>query len=144
MYAYGHSHAAEQTFLTYERTRFRIIPGETTATLVTRMAGFNYVDFKIGLLADPVEVEDGLMVMASVFDLKGDLLVHKRRMVFVKNSAPEKAVRDKTKGAMLHVIGVPRINLKLVSWRLENATERPDALEWDLPYEMVIVGVFKK
>jgi hypothetical protein len=135
---------AEQAFLTYERTRSRIIPGGDTATIVTRMAGFNYVDFKIGLLADPFEVEDGMMVMASVLDLKGDLLVHKRRMVFVKGSAPEKAVKNKTKGSVLHVIGVPRINLKLVSWRLENAAERPEILEWDLPYEMVIVGVFKK
>jgi hypothetical protein len=135
---------AERAFLTYERTRCRIIPGEDTATIVTRMAGFNYVDFKMELLDNPSEVEDGMMVMASVFDLNGDLLVRKRRMVFVKGSAPERAVKNKTKGAVLHVIGIPRINLKLVSWRLENAAERPEVLEWDLPYEMIIVGVFKK
>ena len=48
MYAYGHSHAAEQTFLTYERTSFRIIPGGDTATIVMRMAVVNYVNFKSG------------------------------------------------------------------------------------------------
>ena len=136
---------AEQAFITYERTRSRIIPNEDTATIITRMTGFNYVDFKIGLLADPFEVEDGTMVMASALDLNGELLVHKRRMVFVKDSAPEKAVRNKKKvQSSSYLIGMPRINLKLLSWRLENASERPEALEWDLPYEMVIVGVFKK
>jgi len=48
MYAYGHSHAAEQAFLTYERTSFRIIPGGDTATIVMRMAVVNYVNFKSG------------------------------------------------------------------------------------------------
>jgi len=112
--------------------------------VATRMAGFNYVKFKIELVEDPVEVEDGRMVFASVLDLRGDLLVRKRRMVFVKDSAPERAVKDKRKGDVMTVIGVPRFNLKLISWRLEHAAERPEVLEWDLPYEMIIVGVARR
>jgi len=42
----------------------------------------------------------------------------------------------------LHVLGIPRIDLALVSWRVRNAGTRPEALRWDLPYEIIVVGVF--
>jgi hypothetical protein len=63
---------------------------------------------------------DGTYVLAQVRDLEGELLVRNRNMVFVKDTAPEEAVKQKKKGGRLHVLGIPRISLKLVEWRIEH------------------------
>ena len=44
-------------------------------------------------------------------------------------------------GTRLRVIGMPRINLSVVRERVQNADQQPQALNDNLPYEMVIVGV---
>ena len=63
-------------------------------------------------------------------------------MVFVKDSAPEKELKKIGPGGKLHVLGIPRIDLALVSWRTQHAQQVPGVLNWNLPYEMVIVGVY--
>jgi hypothetical protein len=63
--------------------------------------------------------------------------------VFVKNTPPELAIRSLGKNSEMHVLGIPRIDLAIVSWRTRNAASRPEALEWDLPYEMIIVGAYE-
>jgi hypothetical protein len=134
---------AEQAFTIYERIDSQIIPGTTTVKLITEMAGFNYVEFILRLNEDEqFVVEDGRMVFASVHDLDGNLLVRNRRMVFVKDSEPEKRVKSLKKGDALHVLGVPRINLALVSWRINNFKKNPGVLNWNLPYEIIVVGVY--
>ena len=134
---------AETAFMSYENKKSQIIPKKTTTTILTSMGGFNYVEFKIELLEKPVAISDGSMVFAKVMDLDEEILVQKRRMVFVKGSAPETAVKGLNKGAILHVLGVPRINLALVSFRTKNAKTIPGILNWNLPYEMLIVGVYE-
>jgi hypothetical protein len=63
-------------------------------------------------------------------------------MVFVKGTAPAMALLAHKKGSMpLHVIGIPGIDLALVSWRIEHGKDRPEVLDWTLPYEMVMVAV---
>ena len=133
---------AAQAFQSYENLSSRITAGSGTTTIATRMGGFNYVEFQIQLNDNPFVINDGLLVMAKVQDLDGELLVRNRRMVFVKGTPAEAAARNLKKGATLHVLGVPRINLALVSWRTRNAKKRPEVLNWQLPYEMVIVGVY--
>ena len=134
---------AEQAFTTYERIDSQIIPNGTTIKLLTEMAGFNYVEFVMRLNEDDqFVVDDGRMVFASVHDLDGNLLVRNRRMVFVKDSEPEKRVKTLKKGDAIHVLGIPRINLALISWRSKNFKKRPGALTWNLPYEIIIAGVY--
>ena len=41
----------------------------------------------------------------------------------------------------LNVLGITRVNLELISWRIKNAKKRPEVLDWNLPYELVAVGV---
>ena len=135
---------AGDAFLKYENTRFKIIPGEDTISMVTGMVGYNYVEFIMEANDDKqAETEDGRFVMATVRDLQGELLVRKVRMVFVKDTPPEKAVRKLKKGETLHVLGIPRIDLALVSWRVSAAKNRPEVLDWSLPYEIIVVGVYK-
>jgi len=134
---------AEDAFTRYENIRCKIMPGATTTKLLTNMAGFNYVKFRMDLVEDPDPLTDGTKVFASVSTLDGDLLVRKRRMIFVKDTPPEKAVRKMHKGGHLTVLGIPRIDLALVAWRAEHGkTDRPEVLDWNLPYEMIIVGLF--
>lgn len=134
---------AEEAFYRYENARCRIIPGKTNTTLLVNMVGYNYAEFVLELLDDDqFVVDDGRMVFASVLSLDGDVLVHKRRMVFVKGTPPELAVRGLHAGDQLHVLGIPRINLTLVAWRAAHAKQRPEVLNWDLPYEMIVVGVY--
>jgi hypothetical protein len=137
---------AQEAFTSYENIRCHIAPHSDTetTTLNTTMGGFNYVEFKLQLLSDKqFPVDDGRMVFASVLDLDGELIIRKRRMVFVKDSRPEKAVRNLKKGAILHVLGLPRIDLALVSWRTKHADERPEVLDWNLPYEIIVVGLYE-
>jgi hypothetical protein len=133
---------ADQAFHRYESTRSRIIPGKSTTTMVTTMAGYNYVEFLIELNEEPKPVADGAIVMASILDLDGQLLVRNRRMVFIAGTPPDAAAKHLKQGDCLHVLGIPRIDLALVSWRAKNAAKRPGALTWNLPYEMIMAGVY--
>jgi hypothetical protein len=133
---------AEQAFTRYENISCELIPGDDSVTIRTGMAGFNYVEFVMETNSPQQEVEDGRMVLAKVLDLQGELLIRNRRMAFVKDSAPEAAVRNLSTGGRLHVVGIPRINLTLVDWRVQHSGERPDALRWRLPYEIIVAGVY--
>ena len=133
---------AEQAFRFYENLKSHITPGASTTTITTTMAGFNYVEFAIQLNEDPTHaVDDGLTVRAAILNLDGELLVRERRMVFAAGTQPFERVKDLHKGDTLHVVGVPRIDLALVSFRASHR-DRPGILDWSLPYEMVIVAAF--
>jgi hypothetical protein len=64
-------------------------------------------------------------------------------MVFVKDSPPEKIVRALPPGSRLHVFGLPRINLAEIASRITESDRRPELLTGNLPYEIVIVGVYE-
>jgi hypothetical protein len=135
---------AERAFTQYENLRCRIIPGAQQTTIMTNMAGFNYVKFRMELVDDPepFRAGDGTVAFASVSTLDDELLVRRRRMIFLKDTPPEKKVRTMKKGGHLIVLGIPRIDLALVNYRVEHATDQPEVLDWNLPYEIVVVGVF--
>ena len=134
--------AAEDAFNRYENTRSKIVPRKATTTIVSPGIGYNYVEFQMQLMEKPYEVADGSFAFAKVRDWEGHLVVRKKRMVFVRDTPPEQAVRDKKEGDCLRVLGIPRLDLALVSWRARNAKSNPDALTWNLPYEIIVVGVY--
>jgi hypothetical protein len=137
---------AERAFMQYENMRCRIMPGATQTTIMTNMAGFNYVKFNMQLNEDPQALQggDGTRVMASVSTLDDELIVRNRRMIFLKGTPPEKKVSTMKKGGHLTVLGIPRIDLALINWRAEHANDHPEVLDWNLPYEIVVVGLFKQ
>jgi hypothetical protein len=67
-------------------------------------------------------------------------LVHDRRVGFVAGTAPGEKQKTLTVGDCMRVLGIPRVDLALVSFRLRNGA--PDVLQWSLPYEIIAVGVF--
>lgn len=133
---------ADDAFGRYENVRSRIVAGKGKTTITSPGVGYNYVDFQMELLERPFTVVDGAFAFASVRAWDGDLILRKKRMVFVKDTPPEVAVRSKGPGDCLRVLGIPRIDLALVSWRAKNAKSRPEVLQWNLPYEIIVVGIY--
>ena len=137
---------AEQAFSRYERLKCQIVPAAETTTILTEMAGFNYVEFVLKLNGEQEAVDDGRMAFAEVQDLDGEPIVRNRRMVFLKDTAPEAKVKGLGKGDRLHALGIPRIDLALVSFRSRHADDPKfagkDILRWNLPYEIIVVAVF--
>jgi hypothetical protein len=137
---------AETAFLKYESLKSHITLTADTTTIVTTMAGYNYVEFVVVPLQNEHQAtfSDGTGVLAAVYNLDGSLLVHKRRMVFVKDSPEETALKSLKPGEGMHVLGVPRISLKLLSYRVAHHAENEQMLDWSLPYELVVVGFYGK
>jgi len=146
---------AQSAFQNYEHAGSEITPQEGTTTIRMSQATFNYVEFKLELIEDPTHnLDDGLTVFGRVRSLDDEVLVQKRRMVFIAGTKPEQAVRALTKGQCMHVLGMPRLNLSLVSWRVRCSKDQiddtpncsktfPDVLRWGIPYEIVILADYK-
>ena len=133
---------ADLAFNTYERTRSRITVGSGVVTTSMPMAGYNYVEFLFRLTNRGTRVVDGEFVFGNILDLDGEMKVQNRRIAFVGGSAPDAKQATMRPGNCIHLLGIPRIDLALVSWRVRNASERPEVLTWGLPYELVAVGVY--
>jgi len=135
---------ADIVFKSYENTRCGIIPGDKTTAVVTRKGAFNDVEFIMEINENRQDLaEDGRFVSSAVYNLRGERLVQKVRMVFVKDTPPEKIVRNLKRGDRLHVFGLPRIDLSAVARDVGNLRNSEEALNLNLPYEIVIVGVYK-
>ena len=144
---------AEAAFSHYANLPCRIKSTVKTITIVTKEIGYNYVDFWIKLAdAHPKTVADGLFAYCSVYSARpgteeeeGDekLIDSKVRMVFPKDTDPFDAVGRLQTGEFLHVIGIPRVDLAVISWRAAHAATHPELLSWNLPIEMIVVGVIR-
>lgn len=141
---------AEDAFSRYANLRCKLTKKSKTVTIETSGIGYNYVDFWIKLNQSQQQVvDDGLFAFCTVYsdevDTTGDsneegLIAHKMRIGFVKGSDVFNKVKTLKKGDFLHVVGIPRIDLALISWRITNAGSRPEVLQWNLPFEMVAVA----
>jgi hypothetical protein len=134
---------APQTFEIYQKTVCKIMVKPKAISIVTRKGLYNDVEFIMEITGDqPLVVQDGRFVTASALDMGGHVLAEHIRMVFVKGTPPERAVRGLRRGARLHVFGLPRINFAEVLRRVEASATDPVQLTWSIPYEIVIAGAF--
>jgi hypothetical protein len=135
---------AAVVFGSLKSSQCRIVPDDRTLTIFTRRREFNDADFVMELGDGPQQtVSDGRFVRAAVLDARGERLAQGVRMVFVKDTAPEKAVKELAPGSRLRVFGIPRINLSEIAARADRAREDPGSLNGSLPYEIVVIGVFR-
>jgi hypothetical protein len=136
--------AAADAFKSFEKIACRIAPGSQSTTIVTARRQYNDAEFLLGVGEEPQQVvEDGRFVSAAVFDLKGNLLAPRVRMVFLKDTPPDRVVKDLPPGSRLHVFGLPRIDLTQIAWRTSHWRDRPESLNLPLPYEIIIAGVYE-
>ena len=135
---------ADDAFKSFEKIACRIEPGSQTTTIVTPRRQYNDVEFYLAIGEEPQQVvEDGRFVSAAVFDRKGNLLAARVRMVFLKDTPPDRIVRDLRPGDRLHVFGLPRIDLSQIAWRASHAGDHPESLTLPLPYEIIVAGVYE-
>lgn len=130
----------------YENTRCRIRKDGDKVEITAKSVGFNFIDFVFEVGDEGQEaVDDGRFVLGQIRDADGELIARRRRLAFLKGTQPELKVRTMGGGERMHLLGMPRLNLELVRWRLEHATpdvNDPDnPLNWDLPYEIIAVGL---
>jgi hypothetical protein len=114
-----------------------------TTTLVTGMIGYNYIKFALRLIDDPSKtakkLTDGYYLFADAYDQEThELLASHIRIVVAAKTPEAKAIAGHKKGDALVVLGVPRIDLSLVKYRATH----PQAAEWNLPYEVIIAGIY--
>jgi hypothetical protein len=135
--------ACQDAFYKYENTPCKLTQSGDTVTIETRGVGYNYAEFKIQLGDDESikETEDGYFAICKVSDLDDEIVSQKTRVVIAKGTKPANYVNELKNKKSLHVIGIPRINLSLVSWRIANSKENPGVLTWNLPLEMIIAAV---
>jgi hypothetical protein len=135
---------ADQAFPIYERTRSSISDLGSKVMISTEQVGFNYTEFVAKLNEDPHALADGLSVFAEILDINGELLVHNRRLIIASGTDPEKIFRGMHKGQLVQVVGIPRIDLALVRFRVEKHDSNDKtvgALTWNLPYELIVAAV---
>ena len=137
---------ADDAFSHYERTSSQIFPGPQVTTIVTEKVGYNYVEFVLEIEKDSNihAVADGTFALVDVLDLQLEKIVHRRRMVFIKGTPLDDLVKTLNTGDRLHVIGIPRIDLELLDWRIKHADDPRKPLTWNLPYEIVVVGLIEQ
>jgi hypothetical protein len=140
-------HDASKAFLQgYEKLSSKIILREDNRTrIITEASQFNFTEFIFRLDENPFDLGDGHGVIGSIYDTEGELLVRNRRVVFVKGTAADELAKTAKEGQRLQLIGIPRLSLKLVNYRLAHRDELKqtygtDPLEWRLPYEMIVVS----
>ncbi len=148
---------ADVAFPSYEKKAVIIAKSSTGITITSKKADYNYVNFEMRLTGKPKDVGDGYIVLAKVYMAGADdeaepVVETSRRMIFVKGTAPGDAVKDLKKGAKLHVLGIPRVNLNQVLAIANGLDDEPYSAGWSqadacspenpcLPWEMIIVAI---
>jgi hypothetical protein len=131
---------ADDAFGRYERGTFEISTSGDRVRMRMRMVGYNYVKFLMKVRKRFHREDDGEFLSAAIYDPDDEeLLVHDRRVGFVAGTAPDEKQKTVTVGQCFLVLGIPRVDLALVSWRIRHGG---DAVRWGMPYEMIVVGVY--
>jgi hypothetical protein len=131
---------AEEAFARYERGTFEITTTGDRVRMRMRMVGFNYVKFLMKVRKRFHREEDGEFISAAIYSPDDEeLLVHDRRVGFAAGTAPDEKQKNVDVGKCMLVLGIPRVDLALVSWRIRHGG---DALRWGMPYEIIAVGIY--
>jgi hypothetical protein len=133
------AYAAAKAFASYEKLQSTISVSDSAVSITATRAGYNYAEFLIQPVDQVLPGDDGTFVRANVFDVSDPetpVTAAPRRMVFVTGTQPETALKALPAGQMLHVLGIPRVNLA------EVAALSGSGIDMPLPYEMIIVAVF--
>jgi hypothetical protein len=138
----GHAYnayPASVAFAAYQKLQATVSVSDTAISITATKAGYNYSEFVLEPSGPPQHGDDGIFVLANVYDasdLEAPVTSAPVRMVFVENTEPTKQLLNLSQGQRLHVLGVPRVDLA------EIASVSGDSVILSLPYEMIVVAVF--
>lgn len=111
---------AEDAFNRNENTRAQIIRWRSVTTIVSPGIGYNHIELQMELNETPYQVSDGSFAVAKIRDWDGHPLLRKKRMVIVKDTPPELAVR----GLKLVIAYVSWVSHGSISRSFPGAAER--------------------
>ncbi len=132
---------ADKAFDRYAKAVCRLEDRGDKVYIETKGVGYNYAEYWIDVLdTNQFVTADGRFVNCRVEDKDGKTVYNKMRMVFPEGSPAELKVKNLTSGEKMHVLGIPRVNLSLVSYRIHHASDKPYMLEWNLPVEMIVAA----
>jgi hypothetical protein len=135
---------ARTAFAHYESRQALMWSSDTAIMIETSRAFHNYTEFVMELAGKPKKVADGFIVLADVYAVDDDaeepLVPKKIRMIFAEGTPAADKVSGLAKGARLHVLGIPRVNLSEVFALAIKRGEK--GVKEKLPYEMIIAAVY--
>ena len=132
------AYAASKAFGAYEKLKATVSVSDAEISITAKRAVYNYTEFLLEPVDQPMAGDDGTFVLANVYDVsdpENPVTSAPRRMVFVSNTQPEAALHNLAHGHMLHVLGIPRVNLA------EVAAVSGSDVDMALPYEMIVVAI---
>jgi hypothetical protein len=138
------SAAAKDAFASYESLGAKIGATSTAVTITSKKAGYNYVTFDLEPVGEIKPLNDGLFVLARVYDdsdPEEPLTESPRRMVFVNGSKAAELLKQNF-GQKLKVLGIPRVDLDQVAEIAKALKPGEEAVSVCLPYEIVVLAVF--
>lgn len=139
-YKPGHASATLQL---YQRSELEIQVRSNRVYLKTPAGLWNDVHFLLELTDAPATVrEDGRYLIGRARDLLGDLLVDSIRVVLVKDSPPDLALRNRRAGDRIHVWGLPRVSFDGLARLIEQAGTDARWRTAPFPYELLILGIY--
>jgi len=134
-----------------KKKTFSISSDKTTITFSTTAIGYNYINLWIRI--DSIwTVEDGAFayctVLDSDFDPENDEVASKTvsskvRIAFAAGTPPYTKALELGTGKFMNLLGTPRINMAILSWRAWIAKKRPEVLTWGLPFEIIAAGIIE-
>jgi hypothetical protein len=134
---------ASVAFNAYLKTKCIISYDKNHVKIESKKSGYNYVKFKFEITGQVKTVSDGSIVNADVYTLNNKKIAENIRMIFVKNSEPEKVLKQLNEGDKMKVLGIPRVNLSEILKMVDNNTNNNTfEIKGNLPFEMIIVAVY--
>jgi hypothetical protein len=134
---------ADRAFKFYEEARATIEANNTAIMIASGEGRYNYAEFYIEAAgsARAGTNNNGLFLLANVYgaDSEEQVTDQPRRMVAINGTPPYDAMKSLDKGARLHVMGIPRVNLAEVSEIAAHLGTK--TYSGTLPYEMIIVAL---
>jgi hypothetical protein len=136
------AYTADKAFGAYEKLTFTAKQNTTFTTISSVKVGYNYTEFDAVLAGASMPMNDAIFVLADIIGASGDSVVSSpRRLVFAAGTkaAVAFAAKSPKKGTKIRVVGIPRVNLDILS---EKAGESPgEAVALKGAYEIIVVGV---
>lgn len=133
------------------RKAFTFSSTDSTITFTTKQVGYNYINMWIRIDSLP-ETADGAYAYCRTFDSEfnpvhddtnAKTVTQKTRIVLVKGTEAYSEAIHKGVGGFMHILGTPRINLSILSWRESVYKTRPEVLNWKLPFEIIADGIIR-
>ncbi len=139
---------AQTAFGSYEKLTFTMRIQNDAVALTSPKTGHNYTHFFLSFLAKPQALADpdeagGYIALADVYQAAGSDQpeAEKVRMIFVPGTKPAQWVKDNdpAEGDVVHVLGIPRVNLDGVATFMDAGGS--GTVRRKLPYEIIVVGI---